>query len=151
EFDDDFLADPLNVAVPPCFEGERGGLAATFFHRTLVASAGGMRLDFVRLAEDDVDAPAIGLPAGNASREMLVGISDALVVFLFEFVLFGVRRGIAALPESLDEIVPLFVVGQLFEGGPLLIRDDVGHILVQPLLVWLAQFLLEGARILLAL
>jgi hypothetical protein len=82
---------------------------------------------------------------------MLVGVGNALVVLFFEFVLFGIGRGIAALPEGFNEVVALFVVGELLEGGPLFVCDDVGDVFVEPLLVGLAQFLLEGAGILLAL
>ena len=145
EFDDDFLADAFNVAVAPCFEGEGRGLAAAFFHGALVGAARGMGLNFIGLAEDDVDAAAIGLPSGNAGGEMLVGIGNALVVLFFIFVLFGVGRGIAALPEGFNEVVALLVVGELLEGGALFVGDDVGDVLGQPLLVGLAQFLLEGA------
>jgi hypothetical protein len=82
---------------------------------------------------------------------MLVGVGDALVVLFLIFVLFGIGRGIAALPEGFNEIVALFVVGELLEGGSLFVGDDVSDVFVQPLLVGLAQFLLEGARILFAL
>ena len=47
-----------------------------------------MRLDFVRRAEHDVDAAAVGLPARNAGGEMLVGVGDAPVVLFLEFVLY---------------------------------------------------------------
>ena len=36
-------------------------------------------------------------------------------MFFLIFVLFGVRSGIAALPESFNKIVALFIVGKLFE------------------------------------
>src|ERR1700756_2106822 len=100
-----------------------------------------MGFDFVGLAEDDVDAAAISSPAGNTCREMLGGVGDALVVLFFEFVFFGVRRGIATLPEGLNKVVALFVVRELLKGGSLFIRDDVGDVLVQPLFVGLAQLL----------
>ena len=97
-----------------------------------------MRINFIRLAIDDVDAAAIGSPAGNARREVLVGVSDALVVLFLIFVLFGVRRGIAALPEGFDEVVALLVVGELFEGGALFVGDDADDVFFQPLLIGLA-------------
>ena len=74
---------------------------------------------------------------------MLVGIGDAAVVLFFELVLFRIGRGIAAQPELLDELVALFVVGELGEGGALFIGDDVAHVLVEPFLVGLADLLLQ--------
>ena len=64
---------------------------------------------------------------------MLVGVSDPLVMFFAIFVLVGVRIGIAAQPELLDELLALFVGGELLESRPLLVRDDVGDVLVEPL------------------
>ncbi len=151
EFDDDFLADAFDVAIAPVFKGEGRGLAAAFFHGAFVGAARGMRLDFIGLAVHDVDAAAIGLPAGHAGGEMLVGVGDALVVLFLIFVLFGVGGGIAALPEGFNEVVALFVVRELLEGGALFVGDDVDDVLVEPLLVDLAHFRLERALILLAL
>ena len=79
---------------------------------------------------------------------MLVGVCDAPVVLFLEFVLHRVRRGIAALPEGLDEIVALFVVGELPEGGALFVGDNPAHVFVQPLFVGLAYFLLESLLVL---
>src|SRR5437868_13892547 len=104
-----------------------------------------MRIDFIRLAENDVDAATIGLPTRDARGEMLVGVGNTLVVFFLKFVLFGVRRGIAALPKRFNKIVAFFVIGQLLESRPFFIGDDVSNVLVQPLFVRLAQLLLEGA------
>ena len=94
-----------------------------------------MRINLIRLAIDDVDAAAIGSPAGNARREVLVGVSDALVVLFLVFVLFGVRRGIAALPEGFNEVVALLVVGELLERRALFVGDDPDDVLFQPLLI----------------
>jgi len=65
-------------------------------------------------------------------------------VLFFELVLFGVGRGIAALPEGLDELVALLVVRELHEGGFLFVGDNPAHVLVQPLPICLAQLNLEG-------
>ena len=75
-----------------------------------------MRLDLVRRSVRDVDAAAVGLPAGNAGGVMLVGVGDAAVVLFLELVLDGVRRGIAAQPELLDELLALFVGVQALPG-----------------------------------
>ena len=110
-----------------------------------------MRVDLVGLAVNDVDAAAIGSPAGHARREMLFGVGNALVVLFLIFVLFGVGRGVAALPEGFDEVVALLVVGELLESRALFVGDDVDYVLFQPLLVGLAQFLFQATRILLPL
>src|SRR5438552_14141192 len=110
-----------------------------------------MRIDFIGLAENDIDTAAIGLPSGNAGREMLIGVRNALVMLFLIFVRFGVRSGVAALPEGLDEIVAFFVVGELPESRALLVCDDPDHVLIEPFLIGLAQFLFEGALILLPL
>ena len=89
-----------------------------------------MRIDFVRRTVHDVDATAIGLPARNAGGEMLVGIGNTPVMFFLVFVLFRVRSGIAALPESFDKVIALFIVGKLFEGGSFLVGNDPDHVLV---------------------
>ena len=86
-------------------------------------------------APHDVDAAAIGPPARHAGGEMLVGVGDAAVVFFLVFVLRRVGRGIAAQPELLDELVALFVVGELLKGRHFFRSDDVSDVLVQPLLV----------------
>ena len=94
-----------------------------------------MRFDRVRLAEGDVDVPAVGLPARLAGGKVLVGIGDAAVVLFAEFVFRRVGIGIAAQPELLDEGFALLVVAQVLERLPLLVGDDVGDVLVEPRLV----------------
>ena len=74
---------------------------------------------------------------------MLVGVGDAAVVLFLELVFDGVRRGVAAQPELLDELLALVVGLQVLEGGPLLVGDDVGHVLVEPLAVGRLQLLFE--------
>ena len=64
---------------------------------------------------------------------MLVGIRDAAVVLFFIFVLGCIRAGIAAEPELFYELVALFVVGELLEGGSLFVGDDPANILIHPL------------------
>ena len=80
---------------------------------------------------------------------MFVRVGDAPVVLFFEFVLSSIGRGVAALPESFDEVIALFVVGQLLERAPFFICDNEGDVLVQPLPVRLAQLLFERLRVLL--
>ena len=60
-----------------------------------------------------------------------------------ELVLGGPRCGVAPRPECLDELIALFVVGELLACLALLVRDDPANVLVQPLLVGLAQFLTQ--------
>src|SRR5215472_2600340 len=63
---------------------------------------------------------------------MFVGIGQAAVVLFLEFIYRGLRIGIPDLPEVLDEIVALDVVGEFFESASLLAGDDVGNDLIQP-------------------
>src|SRR5208282_701202 len=92
----------------------------------------------------DVNAAAVGLPARNAGSIVFVGIGDAAVVFLFEFVLGAAGVGVAPLPERLDKLLPLVVSAELLEGRPLLRGDDVRDFFAQPLLVSALVLLLDG-------
>ena len=83
--------------------------------------------------------------------KVLVRVGDAAIVLFLEFVLWRVRSGIATQPELLDELVTLFVVGQLLERRELFRRDDLAHVFVQPLLVGGAQLLLERLGVFLLL
>src|SRR5271165_6636718 len=106
-----------------------------------------MRFDLVGRAVRNVNAPAVRSPPGDAGSEVLVGVSDAAVVFFLVLILRRVRSGITAQPELFDERVTLFVIRQLFEGCELFWSNDPAHILVEPLLVSGAQFLLHGLGI----
>src|ERR1035438_5808688 len=81
----------------------------------------------------DVDAAAVGLPARDAAGEMFIGIRDAPVVLLFEFVLYRAGSRIAAQPELLDEALAFGIGLETFECGSFVVSDDVGDILVDPL------------------
>ena len=65
----------------------------------------------------------------------LVGIRDAAVMLFFVFVLFGIRSGVAAQPEVLDELLPLLVGLELLEGFAFFVGDDLDDVFVQPLLI----------------
>ena len=82
---------------------------------------------------------------------MLIRISNTAIVFLFEFVFHSVRRRIATSPERLDELVPFFVVRELLECAALFVGDNPPDIFVEPLLVGLAQLLLQRLGIFFAL
>src|SRR5204862_2544020 len=79
------------------------------------------------------------LPSGNAGSVMLVRVGDAFVVFLAIFVFVGVRVGIAAPPEFFDEPFTLVVGFQFLPGLALFVRDDIGHVLVEPVFVGFFQ------------
>src|ERR1700722_461605 len=106
-----------------------------------------MRINLIRRTVHDVHAAAIGLPPRNTRGKMLVGISNAAVMFFLVFVLFGVRSWVAPLPECFDKVIALFVIRKLLECRALFIGNDPNHILVQPLLVTLAEF--DGQSLLL--
>jgi len=63
---------------------------------------------------------------------VLVRVSDPLVVIVFVLVIDRVGCGIPAQPERFDELLALFIRLELFECGPLFIRDDVTDIIIQP-------------------
>ena len=104
--------------------------------------------DLIGRAPDDVNAAAIGPPAGNSRGEPLVGVGDSAVVLFLEFVFDRVRSGITALPERLDELLALFVGLQLQERGSLFIADDVRDFFFQPFLVRGGKFLFEFPQVL---
>ena len=104
-----------------------------------------MRLGLVGLAIHDVNAAAIGFPPGYARRIMLVSVSDPLVIFFAIFVFVCVRIGIPTAPKLFDEMLSLVVGFEFLKRLSLLVRDDVGDIFVQPILVGFVEFLLNIA------
>jgi hypothetical protein len=110
----DVLADAFKVAIVPGLEGKCGGGAPAFFGSPFIEAAGGMGFNVVSWPESDVDVPAVGLPSRLAGRKMLVGVGDAPVMLFPVLVLWRIRVGVPALPESLNKGVALFVVAQAF-------------------------------------
>ena len=76
---------------------------------------------------------------------MLVGVGDALVVLFEILVDLGVRVWVAPAPEGLDELLALLVGLELVPSLPLLRRDDVGNVLLDPLLEHVGMFFLDVA------
>src|ERR1035441_120873 len=72
-------------------------------------------------AVGDVDAAAVGFPAWDGRRVMLVGIRDAPVVFLFEFVYHRTGGRVAAKPELFDEVLTFRLGSQPFECAALVV------------------------------
>src|SRR5882672_496614 len=103
-----------------------------------------MRFNLVGGAIHDVHASAIRLPARDSSRKVIIGICHSAVVLFFEFVFFCIGGWIAALPEGFNELIALFIVGELFESRLFLVSDDPGNILIEPIAVVFTQFVLEG-------
>src|SRR6516164_4475463 len=103
-----------------------------------------MGFDLIGRAVHDVHAPAVRLPSRDAGGEVLVRIGNAPVVLFLKFVFDGVGSGIPALPEGLDELVALFVIRELLEGGAFFVGDDPADVLVEPLFVRARYFLLEA-------
>src|SRR5262245_11298392 len=103
--------------------------------RRFAGAARRMRFLFVRRPILNVDTAAIGLPPRKARAEVLVGVRDAAVMLLFGLILLRPGRGIAPQPELLDELLPFLIRGEIFEGGPLVVLNDVGDILSQPFAV----------------
>ena len=97
-----------------------------------VGAAGGVRIDFVGRAPEDIDVAAIGFPAGDAGGVAVVGVGDAAVVLFARIVFGGVGSGIAAGPEILNERIALFVGGEEVEGVAFFVGDDVDHFFGEP-------------------
>ncbi len=119
----------------PDLEREGRRIAAALFHRTLVASSAGMRVDVVRLAVGNVDVAAVCSPTRLARRKSLVRIRDPRIVLFAILVLRRVRIRIPPQPEILDEDLALFVVAQALERLQLLVGDDPLDVLIHPFLV----------------
>ena len=151
EFQHHVLTDAVHVPVGPLLERICRSLAAALFLGPFVRASGRMRFDLVGRSPDDVDPAAICLPSGYSRSEMLVRVGDPAVMFLFEFVLRRVGRRIATQPELLDELLAFLVGLQAQERGPFVGRDDVDHVLVQPLLVRSRELFLELVQALLLL
>src|SRR5450631_3810999 len=63
---------------------------------------------------------------------MLVCISNPPVVLFLVFILRRIGIGVSPLPELLDEVISLFIVGKALEGLQLLVGDDPAHLFVDP-------------------
>src|SRR5208337_94065 len=99
--------------------------------------------DFVGFTPDDVDAPAIRLPARDPGSEMLIGVGDAAIVLFLEIIVRQIGVAAAAQPELLDELLAFFACFQLEKRAALFRRNDVDDVLVQPRPIRTLQ-LLEG-------
>src|SRR5262249_36765374 len=89
------------------------------------------------------DTAAVGLPSGDATREMLVGVGDAAVVLFLEVVGERFRIGVATQPELLDELFALLIVGGGLEDLALFVVNDVAALLRRPPFVGAGELLLE--------
>jgi hypothetical protein len=79
-------------------------------------------------AEEDVDPPAVGLPARSAlAAEHGPGPLDALLVFEPVLVALGLGVRVAPVPELLDEAVPVRV-REIEKDLPLRAGDDVADL-----------------------
>src|SRR5205823_8222426 len=70
------------VTIEPAFKRIGRSRATALVRFTVVSSAGRVGFSLVRLSIHDVDAAAVRFPAGDAGGIVLVGVSDALVIFL---------------------------------------------------------------------
>ena len=140
--------DAGEIAIEPALERISGGRSAALGWLALVRAAGRMAVFLVGLSVHDVDAAAIGLPAGNAGSEMLVRIGDSFVVLLAIFIFVGVGIGIATAPEVFDEAFAFLVRLQFLKRFSFVIGNDVSDVLFEPILIGLFQFRLDVARFL---
>jgi len=66
---------------------------------------------------------------------MLVCVREAPIVLFLERVFRRVRDGITSRPESFDELIALFFIGELLEVGAFLVGNDPADILIEPFAV----------------
>src|ERR1700694_1382289 len=99
-----------------------------------------MSLSLVGLTIHDPNAAAIRLPARNAGSKVLVGIGNAFVILLFEFVLISVGIRIATTPELFNEALSFLVSLNFFECLSLIICNDVNNVFLQPVFVSFFEF-----------
>jgi hypothetical protein len=111
KFDFDIFADAFEVAITPQFPRVGVGGAAALSRSAFVGSAGGVGFNLVGRTSDNVNVPAIGLPAGNAGGEMLIGVGETAVVLFLEGVFRGFGMRVASVPEDFDGLFALFVGG----------------------------------------
>src|SRR5581483_80869 len=120
--------------------------AAAFRVGPLVTATGRMRIDFIWWTVFNVNAPAIRSPTLRLPCKMIVGKGDSAIVLFLKLVLSRARCRIAACPELLHKVLAFWVRLQAFEGSPLLIRDDIDHILIEPFLPRIIYGLLRLLR-----
>ena len=94
--------------------------------RSAIAARHPVADHLVGWADQDVDLSHVGLPAGRGGlRVQAVGIQRAVPELLLEFVVLGVRRGIAPPPEEVDEVGALLLGLERLVGLVLFLGDDV--------------------------
>jgi hypothetical protein len=70
---------------------------------------------------------------------MLVGVSEAPIVFFLKLVLRRSRCGITLKPELLNELEALLIASQANIFRSLVRSDDVSDVFLYPLLIWLGE------------
>src|SRR6185437_8158361 len=131
------------VVVGPILKRIGRGRTAAFFNRAVVGAAGIVIVALVGRSPGNVNPAAVGFPPGHTRGKVLVGVSEALVVVFLVLIEGRLRIGVAPLPEALDEGLALILIAELQKGLALLRSDDVGYVLVEPLLVFGVQLLLQ--------
>jgi len=89
--------------------------------------------------------------AGDAGREVLVGIGDAPIVLFLVFVLIRCRGWDRDAARRLNELVALFIVGELHEVDRSSVGDDPAHVLIQPIRYVLLNSILRRLALLFSL
>ncbi len=120
------------------------GAPAAFREGAVVHAAGGMRFNLIGRAVHNVNPAPVGHPTRKPAGEALVGVRNPTIVLFLVLVFHRARGGVAAQPELLNELLPFLVGVQVLEGIPLFRRDNVNHVLFQPLLEVTFQLLLDG-------
>src|SRR5580700_1279852 len=148
ELQNNVLANSFQITPPPSFPWIGGGRAPAFFHRPIVGTARGVGIYLICWTPHDVHATTVRFPARNPGGKVLVGVSDAAVVLFFKIVVRKIGIAAAPQPELLDKLLALFIGIKLQEGIPFFWRNDIDHVLVQPLFVLAVEFFEGLARFL---
>src|SRR5216684_2117320 len=106
-------------------------LFATF--TILILAAFSVRFNFVRRAEGDVHTPAIGLPSWNIRPESLISEYDPAVVLLLEIIVQRFSVIGSPKPELIDKLLPFPITCEVQKSASLFRRNEVNHILRQPI------------------
>src|ERR1700722_74765 len=149
ELHDYVLAHALDIAPTPRLPRIRGCGTPALFLGSVICTTRWMAVNLVWRAPHDIHVTAISLPSWNTRGVMFIRVSDPPVMLFFEFVIRQIWISAAAQPELLDELFTFFVSGQLSERVALFRRNNVDHVLVEPLLVRGVQFLERLANFLL--
>src|SRR6266404_8076269 len=99
----------------------------------LIPAAFSVRFNFVRRTEGDVHTPAIRPPSRNIRPKSLISEYYPAVVLLLEIIVQRFRIMGSPKPELIDKLLPFPITCEVQKSASLFRRNDVSHILRQPI------------------